>query len=879
MTYPVSYTQFFGSAFLGAGGEMTDEVVGFGQGGSRPIKLATQSYGSKAVRLAAMASAGLVVPPSVALPISACRDALTNDGNVSVSFQVDISRGVRGLQRTTRKWLGDKENPLILAVRVSPVVAQGGLGLPVLFIGWTEEAIALLPTIEKKQKAAKQLANTVRELACNVFHLDELLFDEKLEEAEDALEEGGTIDWLALYQAYLEIIKENTQESFPASPSDQLMLAIKAVWHSWDKPKAHTYRQLYDIEDVGGIGVLIQVCVPWTHADAVSQGWIAVRCENTGENKIFGEIYPGNNSVAPISLAENSRKKIAKDIIKQASIWETKSARAEKLYFIIADDKAFIIDGDPLPMSTAADLTFAVEMVKAGAVTKKDAVQRIDPARLIDILHARLEPDQTLNKLGGGLSASPGAATGRVVFSASTAEALKSKGWQVILVKAETTPEDIRGMQASSAIVTIRGGLTSHAAVIARGTGKPCVVSVSGAQVDAEEKMITIGKKQIREGDYITVDGSTGALYDGRCDLLPAEVSGDLSTLLKWADEFRRMTVLANVETPHDAEVAVCFGAEGIGLCRTEHMLFQPDRLAAMRAIILALTDEARRTAMTKLVPLLREDFIKLFEVMRDRLVTIRLFDPPLHEFLPKKPADVAELAKTLGLKQKDLAFTIEELSETNPMLGNRGCRLLICNPELAKTLVQVVFEAAIEVSRKLDIDIKPEIMVPLVALSREFIAISRLIDDAAQHVDHKFDSNIHYKVGSMIELPRAALVADRIAAEADFFSFGTNDLTQTTFGISRDDAVAFLTTYEQMELMETDPFVSIDENGVGAIIEMATIKGREANPDLQIGICGEHGGDPASIHFCERLGLDYVSCSPFRLPIARLAAAQATLS
>ncbi|MEP4703590.1 MAG: putative PEP-binding protein, partial [Hyphomicrobiales bacterium] len=346
-----------------------------------------------------------------------------------------------------------------------------------------------------------------------------------------------------------------------------------------------------------------------------------------------------------------------------------------------------------------------------------------------------------------------------------------------------------------------------------------------------------------------------------------------------WADEYRRMKVLSNVETPEDAEVAIRFGAEGIGLCRTEHMLFQPDRLAAMRGVILALTDEARLEAMSKLAPLLRQDFVKLFEVMRERPVTIRLFDPPLHEFLPKSPDDIADIAKTLGLKQNDLAFSIEELSETNPMLGNRGCRLLICNPELAKTLVEVVFEAAIEVGRKFDIDIKPEVMVPLVALSREFIEISRLIDDAAQHVDHKLDSNIHYKVGSMIELPRAALVADRIAEQADFFSFGTNDLTQTTFGISRDDAVAFLTTYEQIGLMETDPFVSIDENGVGIIIEMATVKGREANPDLQIGICGEHGGDPASIHFCERLGLDYVSCSPFRLPIARLAAAQATLA
>ena len=446
-------------------------------------------------------------------------------------------------------------------------------------------------------------------------------------------------------------------------------------------------------------------------------------------------------------------------------------------------------------------------------------------------------------------------------------------------MRAETTPEDIRGMQASSAIVTTKGGLTSHAAVIARGTGKPCIVSMSGIMVDEEAKSFQVDGKVYQEGDHVTVDGSTGIMYDGKCQLRPSEVSGDLSTLLEWADEFRRMKVLTNVESPGDAEVAVRFGAEGVGLCRTEHMLFEPDRLSAMRQIILATDDETRLSGAAKLVPLLRQDFVRLFEVMRERPTTIRLFDPPLHEFLPKTKADIKKLAKTLDLKARDLEFTIDDLSETNPMLGNRGCRLLICNPELAKTLVEVIFEAAIEISRKYDIDVKPEIMVPLVALNREFIAISRLIDDAAQIVEHKQDYSLHYKVGSMIELPRAAMIADRIASEADFFSFGTNDLTQTTFGISRDDAVAFLTTYEQMGLMDKDPFVTIDEEGVGAVIEMTTIKGREANPHLQIGICGEHGGDPSSIHFCERLALDYVSCSPFRVPIARLAAAQATLS
>lgn len=853
---------------------MTDEVVGFGQGGSRSVKLSADEYGARTSRLAAMSSCGLQVPPSFALPVSACAKALAEGGDLSVSLQVDISRGVRGLQRTTRKWLGDSEEPLILAIRLSPVYPQGGLGPSVLNIGWTEEAIDFLPD-DKKPGAALQFAETIRELAVTGCGIKEGLFDEKLDEAEQA----GEVDWLALLSEYIKIALRESGGMMPMKPSEQLLLTVKTFWNSWNRPRAKTYRQLYDIDDAGGLGILIQVCVPWIEVTQSTTGWIAVRSENSGENRIAGKIYPDNGHTQPFDLADHASKKVVKDIIKQANIWEVKSARAERLDFVIADDQAFIIDGTALPMTTAADITFAVEMATAGAITKMEAVKRIDPARLIDILHARLAPDQDFVELARGLSASPGAASGCLVFSAGAAEALKSKGRQVILMRAETTPEDIRGIDASSAIVTTKGGLTSHAAVIARGTGKPCVVSLSGIKIDTESKSFEINGKTFQQGDHITVDGSTGIIYGGKYTLSPSEVSGDLSTLLEWADDFRRMKVLANVEGPNDAELAIQFGAEGIGLCRTEHMLFEPERLSAMRDIILATTDRARLAGVEKLMPLLRSDFIAIFEVMRDKPVTIRLFDPPLHEFLPKSPNDIRLLAAARNLEPDDLAFTIDELSETNPMLGNRGCRLLICNPELAKTLVQVIFEAAIAVGEKLNLDIKPEIMVPLVALSREFIAISRLIDDAAQSIEQKTGHHMFYKVGSMIELPRAAMIADRIATEADFFSFGTNDLTQTTFGISRDDAVAFLTTYEQMGLMEKDPFVSIDEDGVGAVIEMATLRGREANPDLQIGICGEHGGDPFSIHFCERLGLDYVSCSPFRVPIARLSAAQATLS
>ncbi|MEP1443367.1 MAG: putative PEP-binding protein [Hyphomicrobiales bacterium] len=854
---------------------MSADVIGFGQSRSGRTLLATEHYGAKSERLAAMATAGLRIAPSVALPISACTHGLNDKGELSTSFQVEISRGVRGLQRTTRKWLGDKEDPLILVVRISPVMAQGGFGLHVLHVGWTLDAIEHLSDEGDKQHASRQFADTIREIAVQSFGVDEGLFDDKL----DIAEQAGDVDWHSLLQAYLEIAKGETDDALPLSPSDQLLLIVQLMWKSWNKTRALTYRQLYNIEDAGGLGIVIQVCVPWNYVQPTSTGWIAIRDENTGESCLDGQIFDHNGSSQPIPISKRKSDKVIKDIIGQATLWEMKSAQTERLDFIIAGDEAYIVDGTALPMTTAADVTVVVEMARAGAISKEEAVKRIDPARLIDILHARLAVGQDLKELAHGLSASPGAATGRVVFSASAAEALKSKGWRVILVRAETAPEDIRGMQASSAIVTTKGGLTSHAAVIARGTGKPCIVSMSGIMVNEEAKSFVVDGKVYEEGDHVTVDGSTGMMYDGKCSLRPSEVSGDLSTLLEWADEFRRMKVLTNVESPLDAEVAVRFGAEGIGLCRTEHMLFEPDRLAAMRQIILAKDDRIYLEAVARLVPLLRKDFVKLFEVMRDRPTNIRLFDPPLHEFLPKTKHDIQELAKTLGIKASDLEFTIDELSETNPMLGNRGCRLLICNPELAKTLVEVIFEAAIEINRKYDIDVKPEIMVPLVALNREFIAISRLIDDAAQIVEHKHDYSLHYKVGSMIELPRAAMIADRIASEADFFSFGTNDLTQTTFGISRDDAVAFLTTYEQMGLMENDPFVTIDEEGVGAVIEMTTIKGREANPHLEIGICGEHGGDPRSIHFCERLALDYVSCSPFRVPIARLAAAQATLS
>lgn len=853
---------------------MSTDVVGFGQSRSRRVELAPEYYGAKSSRLAAMASAGLPIAPSLALPIAASSLGINEKGELSTSFQVEISRGVRGLQRTTRKWLGDKEDPLILAVRVSPIKAQGGFGLHVLYVGWTADAIDHLQDKSDQQHASRQLANTIREIAVQLFGVDETLFDDKLE----AAEEEGALDWYSLLAAYIEIAKQETNDKLPFSPSDQLLLCVQLLWKAWNKSRAENYRLLYNIDDAGGMGVVVQVCVPWKSVQPTANGWIVVRDENTGASCLQGQIFEHNGATQPIQISERLSKKVIEEIIDQATLWEIKSAKAERLDFIVSGDEAYIIDGTNLPMTTAAEITFVVEMVKVGAITKKEAVQRIDPDRLIDILHARLANGQDLKEVAHGLSASPGAATGRIVFSASAAEALKSKGWQVILVRTETMPEDIRGMQASSAIVTTKGGLTSHAAVIARGTGKPCIVSMSGIIVDEDDKSFVLNGKTYREGDHVTVDGSTGQMYDGKYELRPSEVSGDLSTLLEWADEFRRMKVLTNVESPSDAEIATRFGAEGIGLCRTEHMLFEPARLSAMREIILANNDSKRADAFKKLVPLLKEDFVELFDIMRDRPTTIRLFDPPLHEFLPKSSADIKVLAKTLGVKIADLAITIDELSETNPMLGNRGCRLLICNPDLAKTLVQVVFEAAIEVSRKHNIDVKPEIMVPLVALHREFIAISRLIDDAAQMVEHQQNYPLHYKVGSMIELPRAAMIADRIASEADFFSFGTNDLTQTTFGISRDDAVAFLTTYEQLGLMDKDPFVTIDEDGVGAVIEMTTHKGREANPHLQIGICGEHGGDPLSIHFCERLELDYVSCSPFRVPIARLAAAQATL-
>lgn len=852
-----------------------DEVVGFGLGGSRATHLDIEAYGSKAARLAAMGSCGLPVPPSLALPISACRKALEGDGegDLSVSFQVDISRGIRSLQRVTRKWLGDKDSPLILAVRLSPVKAQGGLGLPVVTVGWTDAAIALLEDEDEKAAACRELADTLKILSSQIFDVDEFLFDEKLEEA--AAE--GEINWIELYQIYREIAVRETDGVIPFGPSEQLMLAVQAVWQSWYKPRAQTYRTLYDIDDAGGIGVLIQASVPWDSHGETTSGWICVRDEETGKRKIQGELYePGN--AQPTELKKLSKRSFFKSLVEQAELWEQKSARAERLDFIIAGDSFFVIDGTALQLSTAADVTFSIEMAETGAISKEAAVRRIDPARLIDILHTRLDPKQPLESISEGLAASPGAASGRIVFSANSAEALKSKGWDVILVCSETSPEDIRGMQASSAIITARGGLTSHAAVIARGTGKPCIVSANGFKFDLENKQVVIEGEAFTEGDHLTVDGSTGLIYKERLKLMPSDVSGGLSKLLEWADEFRRMTVLTNVENPSDAELAIRFGAEGIGLCRTEHMLFEPERLRAMRRIIMGRDADLRIAEVGKLVPMLREDFIKLFEVMLKRPVTIRLFDPPLHEFLPKNSQEIEELAGDLGFDAKDLAFNIDELAETNPMLGNRGCRLLICNPELAKTLVQVVFEAAITVSRKHKIDIKPEIMIPLVAMGREFIEISRLIDDAAQAVEQEYNYSLHYKVGSMIELPRAAVIAERIASHADFFSFGTNDLTQTTFGISRDDAVAFLTTYERLGLMEHDPFVTIDEEGVGAVIEMATTRGRDENPDLQVGICGEHGGDPDSIHFCERLGLDYVSCSPFRVPIARLAAAQATL-
>ncbi|MGB9320231.1 MAG: pyruvate, phosphate dikinase, partial [Pseudolabrys sp.] len=730
-------------------------------------------------------------------------------------------------------------------------------------------------------------------------HFEELLDRHKEQQGYTLDTDLSADDWADLVARYKKRVKDELGQDFPQDPHKQLWGAIGAVFGSWMNQRAITYRKLHNIPENWGTAVNVQAMVFGNMGDTSATGVAFTRNPSTGEKKLYGEFLinaQGEDVVAgirtPQEISEAARKEAGSDKPSMEYTLPKAYAELKRIYNVLErhyrdmQDLEFTVEQGKLWMlqtrsgkrTAKAALRIAVELANEGLISKSDAVLRVDPLSLDQLLHPTIDPRAHRRVIATGLPASPGAASGEIVFSPDEAAQLKSDGKKVVLVRVETSPEDIHGMHAAEGILTTRGGMTSHAAVVARGMGKPCVSGAGSLRVDYAAGTMTAGGQSFKKGDHITVDGSTGQVLAGKVEMVEPQLSGEFATLIGWADKVRRLGVRANADTPTDAKTAVRFGAEGIGLCRTEHMFFESDRIQAVREMILADDERLRRAAIAKLLPMQRADFVELFEIMAGRPVTIRLLDPPLHEFLPHGEEEIAEVAAVMGEDPKKLAARANELSEFNPMLGFRGCRIAIVYPEIAEMQARAIFEAAIEAAKRAGKLVVPEVMVPLIATKTEFDLVKARIDAMAHAVAKEKNAKVNYQVGTMIELPRASLVADEIAQSAEFFSFGTNDLTQTTFGISRDDAASFLGIYTARGILPVDPFVSIDQRGVGELVRIGVERGRGVRPKLKVGICGEHGGDPASIAFCHEAKLDYVSCSPFRVPIARLAAAQAAL-
>ena len=740
-------------------------------------------------------------------------------------------------------------------------------------------------------------ANVVLGLEHHVF--EEILDDHKDRHGYMADTDLDAGDWAELAERYKERVEEEHGAPFPQDPHAQLWGAIGAVFGSWMNQRAITYRRLHGIPESWGTAVNVQAMVFGNLGETSATGVAFTRNPSTGERQLYGEFLinaQGEDVVAgirtPQEITEIAREAAGSDKPSLERAMPAAFAELTRIYGLLErhyrdmQDMEFTVERGKLWMlqtrsgkrTGKAALRIAVELANEGLISREEAVTRVDPAALDQLLHPTIDPAADRQVLATGLPASPGAASGEIVFTSDEAEQMKAQGRKVILVRLETSPEDIHGMHAAEGILTTRGGMTSHAAVVARGMGKPCVSGAGAIRVDYAAAAFTVGGKTLRKGDIVTIDGSTGQVLAGRVAMQEPALSGEFATLMGWADAVRKLKVRANADTPNDARVAVRFGAEGIGLCRTEHMFFDADRIRAVREMILADDEKHRRAALAKLLPMQREDFVALFEIMGGLPVTIRLLDPPLHEFLPQTEEEIAEVAAAMGADPKKLADRARELHEFNPMLGFRGCRLAIAYPEIAEMQARAIFEAAVEAGKRTGKPVVPEVMVPLIATKQEFDLVKARIDAMAQAVAHETGTKLDYQVGTMIELPRAALKAAEIAETAEFFSYGTNDLTQTTFGISRDDAASFLGIYTAKGILAVDPFVSIDREGVGELVKIATERGRKTRANLKLGICGEHGGDPASVTFCHEVGLDYVSCSPFRVPIARLAAAQAAL-
>jgi pyruvate,orthophosphate dikinase len=884
---------------------MTKWVYTFGDGAAEGRAGDRNLLGGKGANLAEMCSLGLPVPPGFTITTEACNWFYANGRTYPPSLEADVLAALDHIGALTGRRFGDPEKLLLVSVRSGARASMPGMMDTVLNLGLNDETVEALATDSGDARFAYDSYRRFIQMYSNVvLDLDHEVFEEILEEEKARLgyeldTELSAIEWQGVIAHYKATIEEELGSPFPQDPREQLWGAIGAVFSSWMNHRAITYRRLHDIPESWGTAVNVQAMVFGNMGETSATGVAFTRNPSTGEKMLYGEFLvnaQGEDVVAgirtPQSITEKARidsgsdKPSLQKVMPQAfASFVEISDRLEKHYrdmqdleFTIERGKLWMLQTRSGKRTAKAALRMAVDMAAEGLIGKEEAVARIDPASLDQLLHPTIDPKAERNVIAVGLPASPGAATGEIVFSSHDAEEAKALGKKVILVRVETSPEDIHGMHAAEGILTTRGGMTSHAAVVARGMGKPCVSGAGSLRVDYRAGTLMVMGETFRKGDIITIDGSNGQVLKGPVAMLQPELSGDFAKIMEWADATRRMKVRTNAETPADARMARSFGAEGIGLCRTEHMFFEGDRIIAMREMILADTEKDRRAALAKLLPMQRSDFLELFEIMAGLPVTIRLLDPPLHEFLPKTEEEIAEVASVMKVSAEKLRQRTEALHEFNPMLGHRGCRLAVSYPEIAEMQARAIFEAAVEAGRKTGNPVVPEIMVPLVGLKKELDFVKARIDAVARSVMEETGVTVEYLTGTMIELPRAAIRAHVIAEVAEFFSFGTNDLTQTTFGISRDDAASFLDIYRQKGIIEQDPFVSLDIDGVGELVRIAAEKGRATRPDIKLGICGEHGGDPASIHFCEEVGLDYVSCSPYRVPIARLAAAQAAV-
>ena len=883
---------------------MTKLILNFKSKESKKIKNSKNYLGGKGANLAEMRKLGLPVPSGFTISTKVCDIFYKNKKKLTPKILKEVNKELKIIEKESGKKLGDLKNPLLVSVRSGARVSMPGMMDTVLNLGLNDKTVQALANKTSNMRFAKDSYRRFIQMYSNVvlgveaYNFEELIENYKLTKGvllDTDLDEN---DWDGLIKDFKEVVKKNTKKEFPQNVFDQLSGAISAVFLSWESNRAKIYRKLNQIPSEWGTAVNVQSMVFGNMGNDCATGVVFTRNPSDGSKEIYGEylinaqgedVVAGTRTPQYITKKaskgpslkkksmEQSMPKIFSQLKKILNILEKHYRDMQDVEFTVENNKLWMLQTRSGKRTAKSAVKIAVDMVKEKLISKKEAILRIDPNSLDSLLHPTLDEESEINVIGKGLPASPGAASGKVVFTSEDAERLNSMMQDTILVRIETSPEDIHGMNAARGILTSRGGMTSHAAVVARGMGRPCVSGSSEIDINYEEKTFKTTNLKVKEGDVITIDGSTGRIILGEVSTVKPEISEDFSKLMSWADRFRKLKIRANSETPLDTKVARDFGAEGVGLCRTEHMFFDEERILSVREMILSKTKQDRNNALTKLLPHQKKDFIEIFKIMNGLPVTIRLLDPPLHEFLPKNKKEINDVSKALNLSNKEINSRIGELHEHNPMLGHRGCRLGISFPEIYEMQCRAIFESLAYCKKNKYRSITPEIMIPLVSTEAEIKIMKNLVNRIAEKIQNENNIKIDYLVGTMIELPRAAMKAGEIAKHADFFSFGTNDLTQTTFGISRDDSGKFLNDYIENKIFDVDPFISIDEV-VGELIEIASKKGKKQNKKIKLGICGEHGGDPKSIYFFSKIGLDYVSCSPYRVPVARLSAAQAEL-